>query len=289
MAFTPRTFTSGTVRAIDDGALYQFVTRNQDCIVNLPQGSMALASNVVTIGQSNWIVGGRNLYSNGESITLSPTISNGYGRVILSITNANSTTPTIAFSQEYNADPEQFRALTQGTINRFTSQTTYECEVCRFKVASSQCSDLVPYIQEGLWGAKSSVARLTYEGNLTSGTWQQNFPLITQEWLTQGKYSWLAGVGNYQATLTRGAYRIDVSAHLPAHASAIYGVGLGKGSNPVLTFPVNMQPSFTGVVNRLSASGILIVDTATNYNPVVYSNVAVSGTGSLIWTIEKLW
>lgn len=289
MAFTPRTFTSGTVRAIDDGALYQFITRNQDCIVNLPQGSMSLATNVVTIGQSNWIVGGRNLYSNGESITLSPTIANGYGRVILSITNANSTTPTIAFSQEYNADPEQFRTLTQGTINRFTSQTTYECEVCRFTVASSQCSDLVPYIQEGVWGAMSSVARLTYEGTMTASYWQQNLPLQSQEWLTKGKTSWLSGVGNYQFTLTRGAYRIDILANLPANASAIYGVGLGSGNNLIASFPSQMQPAFSGAVNRISTSGILLVDTSANYNPVMHSNQAVSGTASMICTIEKLW
>lgn len=289
MAFTPRTFTSATVTARDDGALYQYFMRNQDGIINIPQGTMSLSSNTISIGQANWVVGGRALYSNGETIALSPTITNGYGRVIISITNANSATPTIAFSQEYNADPENFRTLTQGTINRFASQTTYECEVCRFKVTSSSCSDLDPYIQEGLWGARSAVIRLTYEGSLASTFWQQNFPLVSQEYLTPSKFSWISGIGSYQFTLTRGAYRIDVIANLPAHSSAIYGVGLGKGTNPVLTFPSNMQPAFSGMVNRISSSGIVIVDTAANYNPIVHSNVAVSGTGSLIITIEKLW
>lgn len=289
MAFTPRTFTSASVTPRDDGSLYQFFMRNQDGIINIPQGTMTLSSNTITTGQSNWCIGGRVLYSNGESITLSPTLTNGYGRVIISITNANSASPSITFTQEYQADESNFRALTQGTINRFQSQTTYEAEVCRFSVTSGQCSNLVPYLQEGLWGAMSSVARLTYEGSMTSSYWQQNLPLQSQEWLTKGKTSWLSGVGNYQFTLTRGAYRIDILANLPANASAIYGVGLGSGNNLIASFPSNMQPAFSGAVNRISASGILVVNTSANYNPVMHSNQAVSGTASMICTIEKLW
>lgn len=289
MAFTPRTFTSATVTARDDGSLYQFFMRNQDGIINIPQGTMTLSSNTISIGQSNWVVGGRMLYSNGETIALSPTITNGYGRVIISITNANSVSPTISFIQEYQADPANFRALTQGTINRYQSQTTYEAELARFTVTASNCSDLVPYVQEGLWGAMSSVARLTYEGSMTANYWQQNLPLQTQEWLTHGKTSWLTGVGNYQFTLTRGAYRIDILANLPANASAVYGVGLGRSNTLIANFPAQMQPAFTGAVNRISTSGILIVDSSGNYNPVMHSNVAVSGTASMITTIEKLW
>lgn len=289
MAFTPRTFTSATVTARDDGALYQFLMRNQDGIVSLPAGSMTLSNNTISISQSNWVVGGRMLYSSGETITLSPTLTNGYGRVIVSITNANSASPTISFIQEYQADPANFRALTQGTINRYPSQTTYETELARFTVSGGSCSSLEVYIQEGLYGAQSSIARLTYEGTMTANYWQQNLTLQTQEWLTHGKTSWISGIGSYQFTLTRGAYRIDILANLPADASALYGVGLGRGNNLIANFPSQMQPAFAGAFNRISTSGILIVDTSAIFNPVMHSNVAVSGTASMSITIEKLW
>lgn len=289
MAFTPRTFTSATVTARDDGALYQFLMRNQDGIISLPAGSMTLSNNTISISQSNWVVGGRSLFSSGESIALSPTLTNGYGRVIVSITNANSASPTISFIQEYQADPANFRALTQGTINRYASQTTYETELARFTVSGGSCSSLEAYIQEGLYGAQSSVARLTYEGTMTSSYWQQNLPLQTQEWLTHGTTSWLTNVGTYQFTLSRGGYRIDILANLPANASAIYGVGLGRSNTLIVTFPSQMQPAFSGAVNRISTSGILIVDASAIFNPVMHSNVAVSGTASMITTIEKLW
>lgn len=289
MAFTPRTFTGASVRALDDGALYQFFARNQDAIFNVAPGTMTLSANTLSIGQSNWLVGGRNLYTGSESIVLSPTLANGVGRVIVQLTQANSSTPVVTFIQEYQANDTSFRDLTQGTINRFGSQTTYECELCRFTVTNSSCSALVMSIQEGLWGARSGVVRLTHEGNLTSAYWQQPFPWVRTEWLTHSKQTWINNIATYQFTLTRGGYRIDVTAHLPANATAIYGVGLGSGNNPNLNFPLNMQPAFSGAVNRISASGILVVNASTAYNPVVHSNVAVSGTGSLITTIEKLW
>lgn len=290
MAFTPRTFTSASVTARDDGALYQFFARNQDAIINIPPGTATLSANTFSVGQANWLIGGRNLYSTGESIALSPTITSGFGRVIITITSANSSTPSIAFSQEYVTDESNFRALTLGTINRFTSQTTYEAEVCRFSVSNSSCSNLSMTMQEGLWGAMSSVIRLTYEGTMTANYWQQNLTFQNQEYLTRGKTpSWLTNVGTYQFTLTRGAYRIDIQALLPANASAIYGIALGRGNNLVANFPANMQPAFSGAINRISTSGIIVVDSSTAYNPVMHSNVAVSGNCTMMITIEKLW
>ena len=288
MAITLRTFPNGLIAPYIDGGLYQYLSNDFDAFVNINTVPVTISNNVLTITQSTAIVGGRVISFTQTAITASPTVTSGVGRLVLSITGANGT-PAAEILQEYASTASGFRSLTKGTINRFTSQNTYEAEICTFKVSSSNISNLVMSMHYGMYGQPHNVIRFVHEGSLSgaSAGWQQPLTRNTTEILCGTQFA--SNIGNYQFQLPKGGYRIDVIGRFSGQASGHYGVGMGIGSNLIEDFTHTVQSSYSGIYNRIGVSGLLVLDAATTVNPVMYTSFANVSAARLETIIEKLW
>lgn len=139
------TFEQRIVRALDDARLYESLY--EDGI--LRGCALTYAGAGVTIAPGALVVCGRQIaFDSAETFTASPTYSNGYGRLKLTIDLAQAPSDS-SFTQgsiawQY-ASTNSFAALVQEDVNNGTD-TDYEIEICRVKFASGNVSEILTEI-----------------------------------------------------------------------------------------------------------------------------------------------
>lgn len=145
MALKGITFDNQAVLSKFDGAFYQVMaTRGTDWRIR--GGNGTLSGNNVTIAQGFILVGGRLIQIDGNtSHTLTPTITNGYGRLKVEIdltkTATESTFNQVSLTEEYSATQEGFSTLVHGDIA--FSGTKYEAVLYVFQVTNSTVTSII--------------------------------------------------------------------------------------------------------------------------------------------------
>ena len=145
MAFKGKTFNFQSVTAGDDGQLYNMLTNSSDLGLQI-SGSLAITSNVLTLGEMALVIGGRFIrVESGTSISLgSIASSETQGRVVIRLDmNQVASQTTLAQVQTIvETTSGSFRALTRNNINSISGQNTgiYEAVLCTFTCSGGTAS-----------------------------------------------------------------------------------------------------------------------------------------------------
>ena len=145
MAFIGKTFDFQSVTAGDDGQLYNMLTNSSDLGRQI-SGSLAITSNVLTLGEMALVIGGRFIrVESGTSISLgSIASSETQGRVVIRLDmNQVASETTLAQVQTIvETTSGSFRALTKNNINSISGQNTgiYEAVLCTFTCSGGTAS-----------------------------------------------------------------------------------------------------------------------------------------------------
>lgn len=145
MAFKGKTFNFQSVTAGDDGQLYNMLTNSSDLGLQI-SGSLAISSNVLTLGEMALVIGGRFIrVESGTSISLgSIASSKTQGRVVIRLDmNQVASETTLAQVQTIvETTSGSFRALTRNNINSISGQNTgiYEAVLCTFTCSGGTAS-----------------------------------------------------------------------------------------------------------------------------------------------------
>lgn len=145
MAFKGKTFNFQSVTAGDDGQLYNMLTNSSDLGLQI-SGSLAITSNVLTLGEMALVIGGRFIrVESGTSISLgSIASSETQGRVVIRLDmNQVASETTLAQVQTIvETTSGSFRALTKNNINSISGQNTgiYEAVLCTFTCSGGTAS-----------------------------------------------------------------------------------------------------------------------------------------------------
>lgn len=145
MAFKGKTFDFQSVTAGDDGQLYNMLTNSSDLGLQI-SGSLAITSNVLTLGEMALVIGGRFIrVESGTSISLgSIASSETQGRVVIRLDmNQVASEATLAQVQTIvETTSGSFRALTRNNINSISGQNTsiYEAVLCTFTCSGGTAS-----------------------------------------------------------------------------------------------------------------------------------------------------
>ena len=145
MAFKGKTFDFQSVTAGDDGQLYNMLTNSSDLGLQI-SGSLAITSNVLTLGEMALVIGGRFIrVESGTSISLgSIASSETQGRVVIRLDmNQVASETTLAQVQTIvETTSGSFRALTKNNINSISGQNTgiYEAVLCTFTCSGGTAS-----------------------------------------------------------------------------------------------------------------------------------------------------
>lgn len=145
MAFKGKTFDLQSVTAGDDGQLYNMLTNRSDLGLQI-SGSLAITSNVLTLGEMALLIGGRFIrVESGTSISLgSIASSETQGRVVIRLDmNQVASETTLAQVQTIvETTSGSFRALTRNNINSISGQNTgiYEAVLCTFTCSGGTAS-----------------------------------------------------------------------------------------------------------------------------------------------------
>lgn len=143
MAYSEVTVEGATVTAKNDGYLHRQQFGGQDILSSTP----SLSGNTLILPRGYMVIGGRQIdITSNTSISLSPTVTTGVGRVIAQIDL--TATPVFSFQEEYGASISAFSTLTQGDVN--LGGTLYQCELVRFSVSSSTATSLTRTLNDGL-------------------------------------------------------------------------------------------------------------------------------------------
>ena len=145
MAFKGKTFDFQSVTAGDDGQLYNMLTNSSDLGRQI-SGSLAITSNVLTLGEMALVIGGRFIrVESGTSISLgSIAPSETRGRVVIRL-DMNQVASETTLSQVQTiveTTSGSFRALTRNDINSISGQDTgiYEAVLCTFTCSGGTAS-----------------------------------------------------------------------------------------------------------------------------------------------------
>lgn len=148
MAFKGKTFDFQSVTAGDDGQLYNMLTNSSDLGLQI-SGSLAITSNVLTLGEMALVIGGRFIrVESGTSISLgSIPPSETLGRVVIRLDmNQVASETTLAQIQTIvettSGSFGSFRALIKNNINSISGQDTgiYEAVLCTFTCSGGTAS-----------------------------------------------------------------------------------------------------------------------------------------------------
>lgn len=148
MAFKGKTFDFQSVTAGDDGQLYNMLTNSSDLGLQI-SGSLAITSNVLTLGEMALVIGGRFIrVESGTSISLgSIPPSETRGRVVIRLDmNQVASETTLAQVQTIvettSGSFSAFRALIKNNINSISGQDTgiYEAVLCTFTCSGGTAS-----------------------------------------------------------------------------------------------------------------------------------------------------
>lgn len=148
MAFKGKTFNFQSVTAGDDGQLYNMLTNSSDLGLQI-SGSLAITSNVLTLGEMALVIGGRFIrVESGTSISLgSIPSSETQGRVVIRLDmNQVASETTLAQVQTIvettSGSYGSFRALIRNNINSISGQNTgiYEAVLCTFTCSGGTAS-----------------------------------------------------------------------------------------------------------------------------------------------------
>lgn len=148
MAFKGKTFDFQSVTAGDDGQLYNMLTNSSDLGLQI-SGSLAITSNVLTLGEMALVIGGRFIrVESGTSISLgSIPPSETLGRVVIRLDmNQVASETTLAQVQTIvettSGSFGSFRALIKNNINSISGQDTgiYEAVLCTFTCSGGTAS-----------------------------------------------------------------------------------------------------------------------------------------------------
>lgn len=145
MAFKGKTFNFQSVTAGDDGQLYNMLTNSSDLGLQI-SGSLAITSNVLTLGEMALVIGGRFIrVESGTSISLGNIASSEtQGRVVIRLDmNQVASETTLAQVQTIvETTSGSFRALTRNNINSISGQNTgiYEAVLCTFTCSGGTAS-----------------------------------------------------------------------------------------------------------------------------------------------------
>lgn len=132
------TFDFQDVLSKNDGRLYQALF-GSDYIINGCACTVANSGTAINVAEGYVAVGGRIIhFDGGETKKLTPTLTTGYGRLVVDI-DLTKTAAATEFKQvtliEQYSTTEKFQDLTQDNIN--LSGTHYQAELCRFTISSS--------------------------------------------------------------------------------------------------------------------------------------------------------
>jgi hypothetical protein len=139
------TFEQRNVRALDDARLYETLYEDG----KIRGCDLTFSGAGLTVSKGAYIVRGRMIAIDSDTTyTASPTYSNGYGRLKLTIDLAQAPSDS-SFTQgsiawQY-ASTNSFAALVQEDVNNGTD-TDYEIEICRVKFASGNVSEILTEI-----------------------------------------------------------------------------------------------------------------------------------------------
>lgn len=145
MAIKGKTFNFQSVTAGDDGQLYNMLTNRSDLGLQI-SGSLAITSNVLTLGEMALVIGGRFIrVESGTSISLgSIASSETQGRVVIRLDmNQSASETTLSQVQTIvETTSGSFRALTRDNINSISGQNTgiYEAVLCTFTCSGGTAS-----------------------------------------------------------------------------------------------------------------------------------------------------
>ncbi len=138
------TFEQRNVRALDDARLYETLYEDG----KIRGCDLTFSGAGLTVSKGAYIVRGRMIAIDSDTTyTASPTYSNGYGRLKLTIDLAAAPSEA-SFAQgsigwQY-ASTNSFAALVQGDINGI--DTDYEIEICRVKFTSGNITEIVSQV-----------------------------------------------------------------------------------------------------------------------------------------------
>ncbi len=132
------TFDFQDVLSKNDGRLYQALF-GSDYIISGCDCTVANSGTTINVTEGYVAVGGRIIhFDGGETKTLTPTLTTGYGRLVIDIDLTKTATATefkqVTLIEQYSTT-EVFQDLTQDNIN--LSGTHYQAELCRFTISSS--------------------------------------------------------------------------------------------------------------------------------------------------------
>ena len=132
------TFDFQDVLSKNDGRLYQALF-GSDYIINGCDCTAVNSGAAINVAEGYVAVGGRIIhFDGGETKTLTPTLTTGYGRIVIDIDLTKTATATefnqVTLVEQYSTT-EVFPPLTQDNIN--LSGTHYQAELCRFPISSS--------------------------------------------------------------------------------------------------------------------------------------------------------
>lgn len=130
-------FDNQVVNAKDFGA---FASAYGDCF--LGNHLYSISNNTLTIPSGYLVVGGRLIKFDGnQTIALTPSITNGYGRIVLTIdltkTATESTFAQVALTTEYATTVNGFNDLTQTDIN--LNGSIYQRDIIHIWVNNGLC------------------------------------------------------------------------------------------------------------------------------------------------------
>lgn len=148
MAFKGKTFDFQSVTAGDDGQLYNMLTNSSDLGLQI-SGSLAITSNVLTLGEMALVIGGRFIrVESGTRISLgSIPSSETRGRVVIRldmnrVASETTLTQIQTIVETTSGSVEAFRALIRNNINSISGQNSaiYEAVLCTFTCSGGTAS-----------------------------------------------------------------------------------------------------------------------------------------------------
>lgn len=170
------TFDLQTVLSKNDGRLYQTLFGNDYILSGCTCTAMASGTNI-NIEEGYAVVGGRIIhFDGGEVKTLTPTLTTGYGRIVIDIDLTGVATATefkqVTLIEQYSTT-ETFQELTKDDIN--LSGTHYQAELCRFPISASAAGDVTVSLPFFGGAVKQNSAVIQKEINITgNGTRKLN-------------------------------------------------------------------------------------------------------------------
>lgn len=137
------TFDLQNVLSKNDGRLYQAIL-GTDYILSGCACAAVDAGASIEIAEGYVVIGGRVIhFDGGEKKTITPTLTTGYGRLIIDIDLTKASTADefeqVSLVEQYSTT-ETFPDLTQDDIN--LSGTHYQAELCRFPISSSTAGNV---------------------------------------------------------------------------------------------------------------------------------------------------